>query len=224
MATEPPREFRQARFEAPQGATQLLLVRHGESEPARPDRPFPTVDGHGDPALAPEGHEQAEAVARRLGGEPIDALYVTTLQRTALTAAPLVERLGMEPRVEPDLREVHLGEWERGLLRQKAAERDPVFLEVMREERWDVIPGAEPEEAFASRVVGAVERIASTHPDELVVAVVHGGVIGQILGHATGAGGFAFSGADNGSIHRLVLTEERWVVRSFNEVAHLPEA
>ena len=219
--SEAAREFRQARFQAPEGATELLLVRHGESEAARSDRLFPTVAGHGDPPLAPMGHEQADAVARRLVHERIDALYVTTLQRTSQTAAPLAERLGLEPLVEPDLREVYLGEWERGLLRQRAAERDPVFLEVMRQERWDVIPGAERQEAFAARVVGAVERIAAAHPDERVVAVVHGGVIGQIMSHATGAGGFAFAGADNASIHHLVVTSERWYVRSFNDTAHL---
>ena len=91
----------------------------------------------------------------------------------------------------------------------------------MRQERWDVIPGAERQEAFAARVAGAVERIAAAHPDERVVAFVHGGVIGQIMSHATGAGGFAFAGADNGSIHRVVVTAERWHVRSFNDTAHL---
>ena len=37
---------------------------------------------------------------------------MTTLRRTHETAAPLAARLGLTPIVEPDLREVHLGEWE----------------------------------------------------------------------------------------------------------------
>ena len=76
-----------------------------------PGHPFPLVDGHGDPALAPEGEEQAERVGERLARLPIDAIYVTTLRRTHQTAAPLAARLGLRPMVEPDLREVHLGEW-----------------------------------------------------------------------------------------------------------------
>ena len=46
-------------FKQPAGSTEVLLVRHGESEPADPDRPFPMVDGRGDPALSPLGRQQA---------------------------------------------------------------------------------------------------------------------------------------------------------------------
>src|SRR5690606_40381569 len=58
----------------------------------------------------PEGVEQAERLGERLGGEHFDAIYVTTLRRTVQTAEPLARRLGLEPRVEPGLREVHLGD------------------------------------------------------------------------------------------------------------------
>jgi D-alanyl-D-alanine carboxypeptidase (penicillin-binding protein 5/6) len=49
--------------------------------------------------------------------------------------------------------------------------------------------------------------------NELVVAVVHGGVIAHILAHASGARPFAFNGADNGSISHVVLVDDRVVVR-----------
>ena len=61
---------------------------------------FALVDGHGDPPLDPIGHQQAERVAERLAGEDIAAIYVTSLQRTVQTAAPLAARLGLEPIVE----------------------------------------------------------------------------------------------------------------------------
>src|SRR5688572_7620320 len=112
-------EYRQPRFAPPPGATELILVRHGESAPARLDTPFRLVDGHGDPELAPEGRAQAERVGERLAREHIDAIYVTSLCRTAQTAAPLASRLGLEPVVERDLREVFLGDWEGGVFRQK---------------------------------------------------------------------------------------------------------
>ena len=89
------------RFRRPPGSTELLLVRHGESEPMVPGRPFPLVDGHGDPELAPDGRRQAELVGARLARHPIDAIYVTTLRRTVQTAAPLAATLGLEPIVEP---------------------------------------------------------------------------------------------------------------------------
>jgi len=214
-------EYRQHRFVAPPGATEILLVRHGESAPADPDTPFPLVDGHGDPPLDPVGIEQAERLANRLAGEHVDAIYVTTLCRTVQTAAPLARRLGIDPRVEPDLREVFLGEWEGGLFRVKAAEQDPAFVRAMEEERWDHIPGAENQDAFAARVAGAIGRIDAAHPDQRVVAVTHGGVIGQVLAAATRSRPFAFVGPDNASISHIVVVGDQVALRRYNDTAHL---
>jgi len=92
---------------------------------------------------------------------------------------------------------------------------------MLAEERWDVIPGAEPHDAFAARVRGAVARIAAAHPDQTVAVVSHGGVIGQALAEAAGTRGFAFAGSDNAAISHLVVTADRWVIRRYNDTAHL---
>ena len=113
------KEYRQHRFTRPPGATEILLVRHGESR-AFNGVPFPMIDGQGDPELSELGRDQAERVGERLCDQPIDAIYVTNLRRTAETAAPLARRLNIEPVVEPDLREVHLGEWEGGIFANAA--------------------------------------------------------------------------------------------------------
>lgn len=212
---------RQTRFVAPDGATTILLLRHGASEPAHPDRPFPLVDGHGDPALDPVGHEQAAAAAARLQHERIDAIYVTSLRRTAQTAAPLAKALGLTPIVEPDLREVHLGEWEGGLVRAKAAAMDPIFLRMHVEERWDVIPGAESNERIEARTGAAIQRIVAAHPGGRVVAVVHGGIIAHLVHRASGSRPFAFAGADNCSISELCVVDGQMTMRRFNDTAHL---
>ncbi|MFA1545822.1 histidine phosphatase family protein [Actinomadura chokoriensis] len=218
---EEPVEYRQTRYKAPDGATELLLIRHGASAPARADRPFPLVDGHADPELAPEGREQAERVADRLAEEELDAIYVTSLRRTAETAAPLARRLGLEPRVEVGLREVHLGEWEGGLFRRKVAENDPVAQRMFAEERWDVIPGAEGGAEFAARVEESLTRLAAAHAGGRVAVFTHGGVIAQALAAASGARPFAFLAPDNASISRLVRLGELTSVRGFNDVSHL---
>jgi 2,3-bisphosphoglycerate-dependent phosphoglycerate mutase len=215
--------YRQARFRPPPGATELLLIRHGESAAAFMEEPFPLVDGHADPDLSPEGHEQAERLADRLAKTEIDAIYVTTLRRTTQTAMPLAQRLGLTPHVERGLREVFLGEWEAGLFRKMVAENHPVAEQMWAEERWDVIPGAEPASAFADRVGDAIRRIAAAHPDQRVAVIVHGGVIAQVLALATGSRPFAFLGADNASISRLVVSSQRWVLRGYNDIAHLEQ-
>ncbi|GLZ36394.1 histidine phosphatase family protein [Actinokineospora sp. NBRC 105648] len=217
-------EYRQPRYAPPPGATELLLIRHGESAPARPEAPFPLVDGQGDPELAPDGRVQADRIGERLAGERIDAIYVTSLRRTAETAAPLARALGLTPKTEPDLREVHLGEWEGGIFRRKVAEGDPLALRMRAEQRWDVIPGAETAEAFARRVRAGVERLAGAHPGERLAVFTHGGVIAQVIAHASGSTPFAFLGADNGSLSHVVVDGAAWHVRRFNDTAHLDQA
>jgi probable phosphoglycerate mutase len=215
------RAYRQRPFPVPDGAMDLLLIRHGQSEAYVEGRPFPLIDGHGDPPLSALGRDQAGKVADRLAGAGIDAIYVTTLCRTAQTAAPLAERLGLAPVIEPGLREVHLGEWEGGLYRKMVAEFHPIAQRMFAEERWDVIPGAESLVSFDGRVRAAIGRLAAAHPSQRVAVFTHGGVIGQALALASGSRPFAFNTADNASISRLIVTADRWFVRSFNDTAHL---
>lgn len=199
----------------------MLLIRHGESEPAVEGQSFPLVDGHGDPALSPEGRAQAAQVCARLESEGIEAIYVSKLRRTAETAAGLAAALGIEVVVSPDLHEVFLGDWEGGEFRQRIAAGDPIVARMIAEERWDVIPNAEPSEAFAARAHRAVDHIARAHSGQRVAVFAHGGIIGQILAQATGGRAFAHSGADNASVSHLVVTEDRWVLRCFNDTNHL---
>ena len=215
--------YRQPRFTPPPGACEILLVRHGESQPAYPGRPFPLTDGRADPELAPEGAGQAERVAQRLAGQRIDAIYVTSLRRTVQTAQPLARRLGLVPNVERQLREVGLGDWETSY-RQKVAERGQLAQRVWAEGRWDIIPGAEPGAEFAARVRDAIDRMAAAHPGQRLAVFTHGGVIGQAMALASGARVFAFIGADNGSVSYLVIAGSQWIIRGFNDAAHLDPA
>jgi len=216
-----PAIYRQGPFRRPDGATDLVLVRHGQSEPYVAGTPFPLAGGHGDPPLSAQGHEQASQVCARLAAMGVEAIYVSTLRRTEETAAPLAARLRIRPRVDADLREVYLGEWEAGQYRKMVADQHPIAVRMFATQRWDVIPGAESTEDFAGRVRAVVGRMAAAHPDGRVVAFTHGGVIGQVLAMATGSKPFAFTGADNASISRIFVDGDRWIVRCYNDVAHL---
>lgn len=214
-------EYGQRAFEAPAGATEILLVRHGQSAPYRDGEPFDLVDGQGDPPLSGHGRWQAEQVAERLGHVEVHALYVTTLRRTSETAAPLSARLDLRPMIEPDLREVHLGDWEGGVFRVMAAERHPALSAMESTQEWGAIPGAETSAALRVRVRWAIERIHRDHPGQRVVAVSHGGAIGAVLAEATGSRSLAFSATDNASISHLVIHGDRWIVRRYNDTGHL---
>jgi probable phosphoglycerate mutase len=213
--------YSQHAFTPPPGATEIILIRHGASVDAIPGERFDLVDGHGDPPLSPAGQEQARAVADRLAGEALDALFVTGLTRTVQTAAPLAERLGVEPRVVTDLREVRLGDWEGGEFRIRAQNRDPVAMQAVAEERWDVIPGAETNDALAARVKASLDDIVAAQAGRRVAVFVHGGIIAAALAQATSSRPFAFIGADNGSVSHLFVVAGAWVLRRFNDTAHL---
>jgi probable phosphoglycerate mutase len=215
--------LRQLRFVPPPGATEIVLVRHGESAPFSPGTPQPLLDGQGDPALAELGRRQAEHIAVRLATGRVDAIYRSPLRRTGETAAPLAARLGLEPVIDKDLREVHVGEWEGGLFRQRMLEGGPVAVAMIRTERWDVIPGAESNEDLSARIAAVIGRISAAHPGGRVVAVAHAGLIGMTLSLACGARPLAFTHVDNASVSLLVVVGDRWIVRSFNDTSHLED-
>jgi probable phosphoglycerate mutase len=211
-----PRDF-QAPFTLPAGATEIVCVRHGSSAEADG-----LVDGHSDPALSARGLIQAEAVAARLGTAGAAGLFVTPLRRTAQTAAPLAERLGLEPVVVGDLREVHLGAWE-GQFSARMRDHDPISDEILAAGRWDVIPEAEDMDGFSARVRRGIDQIAdAVGSDATAIAVLHGGVIAEACRQATGSLPFAFLYAENGSVTRLLrLASGRWALGSFNDISHL---
>jgi probable phosphoglycerate mutase len=229
--TAPPQRTRaigraaQRPFRLSDGATEIVLVRHGASVDAVEGVPFPLIDGRSDPPLSPDGERQAAAVARRLAGESIAALFVTPLRRTAATAAPLAAAAGLDVTVVEDLAEVRLGDWEGGEYRLRAANGDPVIKRAFELERWDIIPNAESPESLERRVRLGIETVvAATGPESVAVAVVHGGVIGEACRQATDSSRFAFVHADNGSVTRLVVQPDgRWLLRSFNDVSHLAQ-
>ncbi len=218
-------EYPQRFYEPPERAGQVLLIRHGQSQAYDPANPFPLVDGHGDPALSALGQHQAELVGRRLESEPVAHIYVSSLTRTHQTAAPLAKRLGIEPTVEPDLREVFLGEGEGGRFREMAANNHPAAVALFKNREWGEVPGAETNRQLTDRTVGAVRRIATAHPDELVAAFCHGGVIAAVLGYAMEVGAMSFTGARHTSISHLVIEQpaagpDHWTLRLFNDGSH----
>ena len=216
-------EIRQLRFAAPPGACRLLLLRHGETTPVRDGVAVPLLEGQSNPDLDPVGIEEAQRAADRLAAEDVAAIYVTPLARTHQTAAPLVGRLGLEPAVEPRLIEIHLGDWEGGEYRRRMHERDPVAMQALMEERWDVIPGAESMESLGSRVAAGLDTmLAAIGPGGLGAAVLHGGVIGELCRQVTRSRPFAFIHADNCSLTRIVqFSVGHRLLRSFNDTAHL---
>src|SRR5207302_46661 len=86
-------------------ATQLLLIRHGESTWNREGR----VQGWLDPPLSERGIQQAARLAERLRDEPLDALYASPQQRARATAQAIADIKGLPLQLDDRLREHRLG-------------------------------------------------------------------------------------------------------------------
>lgn len=151
--------------------TTILLARHGETDWNR-DRIY---QGHADPPLNAKGRRQAEALARRLAGERLDAIYASDLHRALETAEIVAAALGMTVVPEAGLREIDVGSWS-GLTRDEIAERFPGAASHDGELR----------EAFLERVLATILRIARAHPGERVLVVTHGGPVRAVQRHALG--------------------------------------
>lgn len=88
---------------------RLILVRHGQT-PANVEGVLEsTVPG---PGLTALGLEQAEELVPALAHEQIDAIFVSSMVRTHLTAAPLVAARGLDPIERDGLREIAAGDVE----------------------------------------------------------------------------------------------------------------
>ncbi len=219
--TAPP-AYPPTRYRPPAGATRVILVRHAQPVPYWPQSDRGTLGGQDDPELSQAGREQARAVAENLALRHIGAIYSSPLRRALETAAPLSELLSLEVRVLADLREVNLGAWEGGLVHQRISEHDPVWDEVWRQERWDAIPGAEPNEALRARVKAVMSEIHLRHQQETAAVFTHDGVIAAALSLATGSRPFAFASSGHTSTSDLVVTRDHgWRLRSFNDRQHL---
>ncbi|MBS1836509.1 MAG: histidine phosphatase family protein [Actinobacteria bacterium] len=171
--------------------TQLLVIRHGQSEWNADGR----WQGQADPPLTELGREQARRAARALGA--IDALFASPLGRAATTAAILSEELGVGPVVTmPGLMERHAGEWQ-GLTRIEIEESFPGHLDAGRRPS-----GWEPDAEVETRVMSAFDAIHRDHPYGTVVAIAHAGVI------------FAAESAFDVGWERLANLGGRWFAHS----------
>jgi 2,3-bisphosphoglycerate-dependent phosphoglycerate mutase len=212
----------QKRYTLPGGACEIILVRHGASASDIAQKLAYGDLVLADPPLSAAGRAQAEAVAKRLEREPFTHIFVTPLQRTQQTAAPLAELTGLVPVVIPDLREAYMGDWEHDFYVRVAAQ-DPLLKRMLIEESWEVIPNAERMQEFAARVRTGIREVAGALADgSACVAFVHGGTIGELCRQATASRAFAFFAPENTSISRLVVHQDgHWGLRTYNDVSHL---
>lgn len=193
------------------GVTRFLLVRHGETEYNREGR----WQGAGsDPPLNSKGRLQAQELARLLAGRPVTALYTSPQRRARETAVIIGQCLGLDPRLVPQLREIHHGEWEGKTQAAVVAGWPDEYRAYEADPRITPRPGGETYEELGERLWPALERLADRHRGREIVCVSHGGPIRLVLSrvlerplterHAFGVdNASAFAVEESGGVWRL---------------------
>jgi len=88
--------------------------------------------------------------------------------------------LGLQARLEEDLREYHLGSWE-GKPYSELYHVHKLWHHIKNDP--DFAPhGGESPSQVASRLTAALRKIAADHPGERVVVVTHGGALSMAMG------------------------------------------
>lgn len=155
----------------------ILLARHGQTDfNAPPVR----IQGSIDPPLNDTGRNQARELAESVAGEGLRALYTSDMLRARQTAEIVAQRIGLEPVVEPRVRECGWGAWE-GRLVEDIAREEPehwqAWLDAGESFRFPPAPG-KPGESLAEHMQRTVAALAEISRGALPALVVcHGGTV-----------------------------------------------
>lgn len=162
--------------------TTLYLIRHAEAE----GNLYRRIQGWYNSLITDHGFLQIEALARRFRDIPVDAVYSSDLYRTMTTARAVTLPKGLELHTDPDLREIHMGDWENWTWGE-AARRVPRELDrfLTNDPSWQA-PNGDSFGGLGLRVERALHRIAAAHPGQTVAVFSHGTAIRQAVSNIKG--------------------------------------
>ena len=199
--------------------TRVILVRHGETEWNRVER----FRGRIDIELNETGRCQARAVAHRLSGWHIGAIYSSPLQRALQTAQPIAEARGLRVAILEGMTDVDYGVWA-GLSAEEARAQYPEVYETwVHTPLLTRFPRGESLQQVQDRAWSALEEISSAHERETILLVSHVVVNRVLICSALGLVGDAFwrIGQDNTAINVLQGANGRYRVLLLNDTCHL---
>lgn len=214
-------ESRRAGYVRAMTPTDIYLIRHAQSEWNAAGR----WQGQADPPLSAHGRAQAQRLAVQFPDRPVTRVLTSDLQRAAATAAPLAARFGLEPVVDPDLREIDVGSWS-GQTREAIGAKDPVALDLYFQGKVGWV-GGESYEEHELRSIRAAHAMDSADVDGTLVAVTHGGTMRALVlalleidpKHRS-----RFSGINHTALTHLTRGPRGWRLVTFNAVLDVANA
>jgi len=156
---------------------RIWLIRHAESTWNAAGR----WQGQADPPLSERGRQQARSLAEGLRDEGLELLVTSDLGRAAETAGIVGAALGLEPRLEPRLRELAAGAWS-GLSRAQIEQRDGAALARFDSGDPEAPAGAaESRKQVAQRARAVLRELLASSGGQRVAILSHEGVLGALL-------------------------------------------
>jgi broad specificity phosphatase PhoE len=136
-----------------------------------------------DPELSEAGRGAAEALAAALADRlPAGTPVVSSPSRRAVeTARPIASCLGVDVEIDPDLREVDVGELDGRTFDETAAAYPDLAKQVLAADRAIDWPDGERAADLAIRAAQAWRHALERAADGPIVLVSHGGVVGELV-------------------------------------------
>jgi broad specificity phosphatase PhoE len=197
--------------------TVFLLIRHAEK-----DAPDDLLTGRSpDIPLSARGRIQAERLAQRLHGEPIDRILSSPIQRARETAAVLARPKQLDVQIAEAITEFDFGQWTG--LAPSSLKDDPRWRAFNEFRSATSTPRGETMLNVQARFVAEMLRIHESFPNARVALVSHGDPIRAAVAHFAGipidlASRLEISLA---SVSAIALHERSATVLKINETGHL---
>lgn len=200
--------------------TRIYLVRHGATDLTAEDR----FAGSTEVPLSEEGRRQVSALAERLRRDQLDGIYASPMGRTLETARIIAGPHGLDPRAEPDLREIDYGRWE-GRTRDEIEQEFAAEYDAWQEDPLTIAPeGGESGIQVLARALPVMRRIVQDHQHRSVLVVSHKGTNRLLVSSLLGFDVRVYRDRLEQSPAALTIldfaTEVRARLRLFNDVSH----
>lgn len=179
----PKLETQNSELETMSFTTQVVIIRHGQSQGNAEGR----FGGHTDTPLSPRGRRQAKATARALASEKFNAIYSSDLPRAIETATPLAKLTGARLETTEALRERSVGVME-GLTFEEAAELHPEqYQALLRRDFEHVLLGGESYRQTLDRASRKLDEAIEQNEGGRIALFAHTGTICILILHLMGA-------------------------------------
>ncbi len=206
-----------------QNKTRFYLIRHGETDWNKQGR----YQGCTNIQLNESGQEQAYLLGERFKYLPLDAVYVSPLDRAVATAEPVARSHGLELIRDAHFQEINFGEWEGHTIAELSEKFGRAYTDFFANPFAHPVPGEGSFQNAMKRALEGFDILEKRHRGQNVAIISHGGLLRVMLVGLLGMGDdfYRQTWMTNTSITMLdVMEDGRRLLMTLNDKAHLEMA